>query len=455
VFAVNADLISYDGNGQVVRQVAETRIGTEPFSTSKRHFVRSSALGGAVIGEMQDNGSSLGSDPNRFENRTYMYLNGERIAYQKYTDRTGPDKEVVWVYKHPVIGSLLETNTLTRSVPPGAPPAPVEFFHTARYFDPLGSDLGFDPATQPPPVQVDDPLAQLQFGDITNYSSGCVMDGVRTNCNIVQSMLNNGWAAEVPWGVSGLTWNTQSQVWQSAEGFVVDWDSGFFGFVPQGATYAGNGIFKPNKSRNSGSQGDYENGDYGDDADDAGAGGTLTPIQRFGKRKPLYGYDWSPNTTVNPTVAGKFNGAFEAIQTKICENFVNATLQSLGINKTFNDLLRDAKFNYYNPNDPAWKNPSSESVKNYGGWEKFEYDRRNGLADAQASTTYNSQIYLTVNFADNRINQGRVIVHELFHVAGVKSYNVRRFWGLWTTTVDPVSKLDDEIRKHCGYGGGV
>ena len=113
--------------------------------------MRSSVLGGIIIGEVMDHGSLMGSDPNRYENRSYVYLNGARLAFQQHINPTGPNEEVVWVNKNPVIGSLLENNKLNYEFQGQV--QPLELSHTVVYTDPLGSDLGIDPATLPPPPQ--------------------------------------------------------------------------------------------------------------------------------------------------------------------------------------------------------------------------------------------------------------------------------------------------------------
>lgn len=132
--------------------------------------------------------------------------------------------------------------------------------------DPLGSDLGIDPATLPPPPQIADPLLQAHYGDITNYSTGCVLDGVRFNCDFIQNLVNSGGGIEAPWDNTRSVWNSVTRQNELAR-FTVDWDNGFYGFVPVGATYGGDGKWSWNRPR--GSQDDDEESD-----------GRLNPLQQ-------------------------------------------------------------------------------------------------------------------------------------------------------------------------------
>jgi hypothetical protein len=68
------------------------------------------------------------------------------------------------------------------------------------------------------------------------------MDGVRSPCGITLWMLDRGWAVEAPWDNTATVWNPISGQYELAI-FTVDWDNGYYGFVPIGANYGGDGTW--------------------------------------------------------------------------------------------------------------------------------------------------------------------------------------------------------------------
>jgi hypothetical protein len=97
----------------------------------------------------------------------------------------------------------------------------------------------YDPGSLP---QVPPPTIEPPFAGAINDFGDCYMDGVRSPCGIVMSMMERGWAVEAPWDNTATVWNPisgQYELWR----FTVDWDNGFFGFVPIGANYGGDGTW--------------------------------------------------------------------------------------------------------------------------------------------------------------------------------------------------------------------
>jgi YD repeat-containing protein len=233
---------SYDGDGQRTGYKSNSLILTG--QATRYYHIRSSVLGGAIIAESYD--SNLWSASNG--SKSYVYLNGERIAYQKNAHQSGGSKEVIWVYRHPVTNSLYEHNRLNYDVNGNGQVQPLDVAHEFALTDPTGGQVALvDPGSIPPPE--DPAIAPVQWGFMNDYGD-CYADGVRTPCSMVMGWLERGYAVEAPWGETGLMWNPESGVWESANGFVVDWDNGFYGFVPQGATYGGDGTFTwPNEQQ--------------------------------------------------------------------------------------------------------------------------------------------------------------------------------------------------------------
>lgn len=218
----------YDGDGQRVRYSSDFLSGY-PATATTYHHLRSSVLGGAVIAEVI---IKRLSDPDEVSSNSYIYLNGERIAYQKNAHQSGANKEVVWIYRNPVINTNYEHNRLNINGQPTD-------WWTELVTDPTGSLVTtYDPGSLP---QVPLPtIGPPEVGAINDFGD-CYLDGVRSSCGITLWLLSRGWAAEVPWGETGFFWDSDAQVWQSHSGFVIDWDSGYYGFVPIGAKYGGDG----------------------------------------------------------------------------------------------------------------------------------------------------------------------------------------------------------------------
>ncbi|MCI0553133.1 MAG: hypothetical protein L0287_19470, partial [Anaerolineae bacterium] len=222
----------YDGDGQRVRYNADIQ-NSNPSVATTIHYLRSSVLGGAVIAEVCEKKSYPVGDPNRNTSKSNIYLDGERIAYQKNAHLSGGNKEVVWVYRNPVINTNYEHDRLNINGQPTD-------WWTEIVTDPTGAMVTtYDPGSLP---QIPPPTFDLPYAGAINDFGDCYMDGVRSPCGIVMWMMERGWAAEAPWDDTASVWNPISGQYELAR-FTVDWDNGFYGFVPIGANYGGNGTW--------------------------------------------------------------------------------------------------------------------------------------------------------------------------------------------------------------------
>ena len=201
-----------------------------------QYFVRSSVLGGQVVAEVKI--SSYPNYPVQTETSSYVYLSGERIAYQKNAHLTGANKEVVWVYREPVVGSLYATNKLNLNG------QPTEWLHGWMYSGPLGENATIPPVNVPLP----NPLDQPRTVSMENYNTNCYIDGVPAPCDLAMKLLNAGVGAQVPEDQYTSVYNPKTRQYELAK-FMVDWDNGYSGFVPLGATYGGDGTWSWGSSR--------------------------------------------------------------------------------------------------------------------------------------------------------------------------------------------------------------
>ena len=219
----------YDGDGQRVRYSSDFLSGY-PATATTYHHLRSSVLGGAVIAEVV---IKRFSDPDEVSSNSYIYLNKERIAYQKNAHLSGADKEVVWIYRNPVINTNYEHNRLNVNGQPTD-------WWTESVTDPTGSLVTtYDPGSLP---QIPPPtIGPIESGGMNDFGD-CYMDGVRSPCGIVMWMMERGWAMEAPWDNTTSVRNPISGQYELAI-FTVDWDNGYYGFVPLAANYGGNGTW--------------------------------------------------------------------------------------------------------------------------------------------------------------------------------------------------------------------
>ncbi len=162
----------------------------------------------------------------------------------------------------------------------------------------------------------------------------------------------------------------------------------------------------------------------GNNNGESGPGGDLI--------KPTFGTYWRPNLGLEDATVNKFEKSFAEIQTDLCRKFFENMVKELtGKDIKFDDLLRSTRFNYYNP--AAFKGKYTDVTTDVP-------------STASAFTERGSnRVFLTGGFNSFNVNGGRLIVHELFHRAGILTK--KGFIRLLDD--DPIDKLDGEIKKNC------
>lgn len=198
------------------------------------YYIRSSILGGAVVGEYNDLFGYSVTD-----SMSYVYLQGERLAFQRGAHQSTGDKYVVWEYKNPVVGSYLAQYQLNNSSS-----QPVTYPYGEMLTDPLGAYLG---TAQSQPINVPEPFTFV-MGQSIDQMGKCYADYVETPCTVVQKWRNSGVGQDAPLEQYSTMRNpTTGQ--NELTRFTVDWDNGFSGFVPLGATYGGDGTWRWNRPK--------------------------------------------------------------------------------------------------------------------------------------------------------------------------------------------------------------
>ncbi len=156
---------SYDGDGQIVKRT-ETLSGSSTVS----YLLRSSAMGGNIIEELNQTGQKL---------KGYVFAGQQLLATQE-------SNIVKWRHQNPLTGSSGTSGTQGWFSPEAEP-------------DPMGVNVGFeDPYNStccflPPP---DDQIMPMLLG---SFGSGrCSVDGMAIDCGWAMSMLENGSAVQCP-----------------------------------------------------------------------------------------------------------------------------------------------------------------------------------------------------------------------------------------------------------------
>jgi YD repeat-containing protein len=169
----------YDGDGQPVRFVTGQEGDSSPY---RLHYVRSSVLNGVVISVVSSNRYF-----SEVKSTSYVYFHGEMIAYQQYGG--GISREVVWVYRNPVLRDRYEHNRLDYN---GAVLDTV-WLETAA--DPVGAAVATtDPCVPPAPPTPPEPSASTpsEFGSVPDYAGTCVVDGIEGPCDEALRLVNSG-----------------------------------------------------------------------------------------------------------------------------------------------------------------------------------------------------------------------------------------------------------------------
>jgi len=189
---------TYDGDRQPAK-----RIEQRPSHTSTIYYVRSSLLGGQVVTELNAQGQKT---------RGYVYASGQVLAIQNVTAN---GSSVYWRHIEPVTENFVEINQ-NRAV--------LTVFDT----DPVGAFLGTsDPFEAGASPSYDELIGDRPSHDIDadpfDTSSGCTLDGIPINCNLVMQMVNNGGAVTAPLKSVAPVYNRDKRVYT---GFVFDYGLG-------------------------------------------------------------------------------------------------------------------------------------------------------------------------------------------------------------------------------------
>jgi len=201
--------IIYDGDGQDVKRVDWHVTGSSSGFYINRYYLRSSALGGRIIANLDQSGQKIGG---------YVYLGGRMLA-----DHRTFDNYVEAYHRDPANNNLY---TFSLSVPGSS----------QTDYDPLGS-----PVTPPDnsPPHVDSPYEYNGQGS-GSQSLTCYLDGFITPCNTVMGLVNTGAAVIAPPETVRAVYD------QAGNGHLETFRAfadGYQGFLPNGATYSGGGYF--------------------------------------------------------------------------------------------------------------------------------------------------------------------------------------------------------------------
>ncbi len=226
----------YDGNGVKANYIDFTgsNYTGDYLQDGITYLICSSVLGGKVIAEFRETPSNI------YSGKSYVYLNGVQLAIQEGAERM-TDKWVYWIHHNPVVGNLFREQNVDDSSGQN-----FSWLAGEMTFDPTGNFVGI---SEPEPIVIPDFLANFasQLYE-QHHNDKCYADGVLSSCNLVFSALNNGYGAFAPWDNTTSVWNPVTQQNELAL-WTVDWDNGFYGFVPTGAKYNGDGTWGWNGKR--------------------------------------------------------------------------------------------------------------------------------------------------------------------------------------------------------------
>ena len=286
-----------------------------------------------------------------------------------------------------------------------------------------------------------DPLLQAHYGDITNYSTGCVLDGVRFNCDFIQNLVNSGGGIEAPLDNTRSMWNPVTRQ-NELKRFFVDWDNGFYGFVPISATYGGDGTWSWNKPRPTlRPKGSLSS--IGPDEPDQQEAGQKFKLPNLPLVIPKR-YLRDPNNEI------RTDGLNEISNNLGCLQIFEALAKKLGQPFGFMETLLRTQFVVL-PLDPEG---ASRSLRDWGvkpgqesGITANELDRsvENVLGNSYAMTLWSiGKVFISVRLFQNAGDafRGQAMVHETVHqmlysghrdiaiTLGLKTRNGKSFKGL-------------------------
>src|SRR5438132_2171293 len=199
----------YDGDGAKVLDTT---------SSVTTYYLRSSALGGAIIEELT----------NGTKNAGYVYSpGGDLLANQS-------GGVVTWKHNTPAGTSQYTMNTYNSAI-------------GRTEFDPLGADIGLTAPVPPDTGGGDGDIGTSHFGglmdarwsDFFNISGGCMIDGVASSCGLAMSVVHAG--AGVIGPANTTRWNPNLNNGQGGYQFFHAWADGTQGWSPLGWVPGGSG----------------------------------------------------------------------------------------------------------------------------------------------------------------------------------------------------------------------
>lgn len=355
----------YDGDGQKVKQIESGTI---------TYYVRSSALDGLVIVELNGSGALL---------RSYVYANDdEPLVMQE-------NNQARWYYRDPINSKIA-----TAGANGG------EFLGKVE-FDPLGVRVDDDWARysmgnhSPRPVFGVDQFYERLFGRPRDPSMACYADGAQRPCQLVMGWLNTGSALRCPDNVCNrFNWNTRQFERYGTEGWrALDPSGGWTQGIGVVDARTGAGWFK--RRRNS---------------------------ERWQSQQPT-----PQNTPLTPNELERLRSDMKwLLEKKTCNDFVTGILATLNQSVTsphentldlfavFQTVLGEGGFVKVSPMDRAANTLTSS-------YPDGRVHRQIGI-DPQSST------YKNLNDLSPGAVSGRGVttIHELIHGAGRGSFTHSR-----------------------------
>jgi YD repeat-containing protein len=155
---------TYDGNGQEVKRV-QTQTNSSPSSTIT-YYLRSSALGGQVIAQLDGQGVIKGS---------YVFARGTMLA-QVGQGETGVSL-VSWEHPNPVTGDVIDTG-------------PTGNWSAATHLDSQGVDVGESdpfPSGNENLIFPEDGAGKIAPIGNAGGRSRCILDGLETECSFISN----------------------------------------------------------------------------------------------------------------------------------------------------------------------------------------------------------------------------------------------------------------------------
>ncbi|MBL8191985.1 MAG: RHS repeat protein, partial [Acidobacteria bacterium] len=220
-----------DGDGaKVFYKTSTGSLVNGSYSLFCNYFlIRSTVLGGKVLAEFKDLTTLAANDPLKYYSKSYVYLKGVQLGFQEQAHKASGDKRVIWTYHNPTVGNYFAEYQLNNSSG-----QQVNYSYGEMTFDPLGSYVGI---SQPPqPLDIPAPFTFVS-GQYMEPSGKCYADYVEAPCNVAQKMLNNATGQHAPWDPAYLVEMPNSPT------YVIDWEGGWYGFVPTGAKYLKGGVW--------------------------------------------------------------------------------------------------------------------------------------------------------------------------------------------------------------------